>query len=193
MVNLCDLYSSSLGTQTAQKARTAKNGSSSTPSVVSSSATSSNVSGKMAEILADWDRELEEGDQVVVGHEVDRYLLDPIEKPPKGSNFKILDWWKVNGPKYPNLQVVAKDVLAIQVSTVASESSFSTGKRVIDPHRSSLTPKTVEALICLQNWLRSDSIMGLEYIPTIEEMQFFEEIEKGIQFLVFFLFCYLCI
>ena len=44
---------------------------------MSNSATSSNDSGKMAEILADWDRELEEGDQVVVGHEVDRYLLDP--------------------------------------------------------------------------------------------------------------------
>ena len=78
------------------------------------------------------------------------------------------------------MQAVARDVLAIQVSTVASESSFSTGKRVIDPHRSSLTPRTVEALICLQNWLKSDAIMGLQYIPSIEEMGWFEDVEKGI-------------
>lgn len=54
---------------------------------------------------------------------------------------------------YPTLALVAKDVLAIQVSTIASESAFSNSGRVIDPFRSSLTPKSVEALICLQNWL----------------------------------------
>ena len=55
------------------------------------------------------------------------------------------------GPKYPNLQAMGKDVLAIQVSTITSKSSFSTGMRVIDPYRSSLTPRSVEALICLYN------------------------------------------
>ncbi|KAK9939568.1 hypothetical protein M0R45_016260 [Rubus argutus] len=80
--------------------------------------------------------------------------------------------------KYPNLQAVARDVLAIQVSTVASESSFSTGKRVIDPYRSSLTPKSVEALICLQNWIKSDSIQNIEYYPTMEEMEFYEGVEQ---------------
>ncbi|KAL6202109.1 hypothetical protein ACLB2K_025820 [Fragaria x ananassa] len=119
-----------------------------------------------------------EAEAVIVGGEVDRYLLDPIENPKDREKWSILDWWRCNGSKYPNLQAVARDVLAIQVSTVASESSFSTGKRVIDPHRSSLTPRTVEALICLQNWLKSDAIMGLQYIPSIEEMGWFEDVEK---------------
>ncbi|KAH0996846.1 hypothetical protein GBA52_020710 [Prunus armeniaca] len=48
-----------------------------------------------------------------------------------------------------------KDVFAVPVSTVASESAFSTGGRIIDHFRSSLTPKMVEALTCGQNWLRS--------------------------------------
>ena len=104
--------------------------------------------GKRKAMLEDWEKQLEEGEEVVVGHEVDRYLLDPIEKPKSGAKFKITQWWMNNGSKYPLLQAIARDVLAIQVSTVASESSFSTGKRVIDSSRCSMTPKTVEALIC---------------------------------------------
>lgn len=44
------------------------------------------------------------------------------------------------------------------ITTVASESTFITCGRVIDPLRSSLTPKTAEALICAQDWLRSKPI-----------------------------------
>ncbi|KAL6554443.1 hypothetical protein OROMI_020116 [Orobanche minor] len=113
------------------------------------------VSGKKKEMLENWDKQLEEGEDLVVGNEVDRYLLDPIEKS-QGSKFDI----------------------SIRVSTVASESCFITGKRVIDPYRSSMTPKIVEALIYFQNWLKSDNIIGLEYFPTIEEVEFYETIEK---------------
>ncbi|KAH9677149.1 BED-type domain-containing protein [Citrus sinensis] len=93
-----------------------------------------------------------EGKRVV--SEVERYLSDPVEDP---SNLKlnVLLWWKVNGSKYPILEKIARDVLAVPVSTVASESAFSTGRRVIDEYRSSLTPCMVEALICTENWLQA--------------------------------------
>ncbi|KAK9280991.1 hypothetical protein L1049_003882 [Liquidambar formosana] len=68
-------------------------------------------------------------------------------------DFDILSWWKSNGLKYPTLQAIAKDILAIPVSTVASESTFSTSGRLVSPHRSRLHPKTLEALTCAQNWL----------------------------------------
>ncbi|KAK3199726.1 hypothetical protein Dsin_023141 [Dipteronia sinensis] len=55
--------------------------------------------------------------------------------------------------RYPILSKIARDVLAIPVSTVASESAFSTGGRTLSSHRSRLHPHTVEALMCTQNWI----------------------------------------
>ena len=74
---------------------------------------------------------------------------------PDIEGFDILDWWRVNSSRYRILSQVARDVLVILVSTVASEFVFSIGGCVLDPFRSSLSPNTVEALICTQNWLRT--------------------------------------
>jgi hypothetical protein len=57
--------------------------------------------------------------------EVDQYLLDGCEA--NIIDFDILNWWKVNAPKYHTLPVIACDVLAIPISTIASESAFSNG------------------------------------------------------------------
>ena len=114
---------------------------------------------------------------MVLEHEIDRYITDPIED--VVDKFDVLKWWKLNEVKYPGLALIAKDVLAIPVSTVASESCFSTSGRVINSFRASLTPKIVEALICSQNWLRSDDISSLQYEPTIQDMELYESIELG--------------
>jgi glucose-6-phosphate dehydrogenase assembly protein OpcA len=53
---------------------------------------------------------------------------------PRTLDFDILAWWKANGPKYPTLQRIARDILAILVSTVALESTFSTSGRLLSPH-----------------------------------------------------------
>ena len=57
-------------------------------------------------------------------------------------------------PRFPILTQIARDVLAIPISTVASESAFSTGGGVLDAFRSCLTPRIVQAIICAQDWLR---------------------------------------
>jgi len=54
------------------------------------------------------------------------------------------------------MQKIARDFLAIPISIVASESSFSTSGRILTPHRSKLRSDTLEALMCVQDWLWSD-------------------------------------
>ncbi|CAH1425741.1 unnamed protein product [Lactuca virosa] len=44
-------------------------------------------------------------------------------------------------------------ILVIPISTIASESSFSTSGRIVGPHRSRLLPSTIEVIICTKNWL----------------------------------------
>lgn len=70
-----------------------------------------------------------------------------------GQKFDILLWWKGNCVLFPVLSQMARDVLAVPVSTVTSESVFSTGGRVLDAFRSSLSPLIAEALLCAQDWL----------------------------------------
>ncbi|KAK9181324.1 hypothetical protein WN944_024461 [Citrus x changshan-huyou] len=68
---------------------------------------------------------------------------------------EILRWailLENNKGKYPILAEVARDFLAIHVSTVASKSTFSTGGRHFSTHRNRLHENTVKALMCTQNW-----------------------------------------
>ena len=43
---------------------------------------------------------------------------------PKVENFDILTWWKINSSKFTVLPKIARDVLTVPVSTVASESAL---------------------------------------------------------------------
>ena len=105
--------------------------------------------------------------------ELVKYLDEEIEV--GKSNFDVLLWWKVNSPRFPILSEMARDVLSIPVSSVASECAFSTGGRILDSFRSSLTPKLVQALVCLQDWLRSEP----QPISIEEDLDFLEQLEEG--------------
>jgi hypothetical protein len=84
--------------------------------------------------------------------ELQRYLEEEFH--PHTPDFDILKWWAVNSARYPILGNIARDVLVVPASTVASESAFSTCGRVITDHRSSLGAETVEALMCFGDRIR---------------------------------------
>lgn len=105
-----------------------------------------------------------------VKSEVQEYLNEPTYNPNDNGHmsFCALEWWKLNSGKYRVLSHMAADVLAIPISTVASESTFSAGGRVIDSFRASLHSSTVETLICGGDWLRV--LHGIRNKPKVEQV-----------------------
>ena len=81
------------------------------------------------------------------------YLDEPRMERNAKNSFDILHYWKGNEFRYPELSKMARDILSIPITTVASESAFSTGGRVLDQYHSSLKSDVVEALICTRDWI----------------------------------------
>jgi len=127
--------------------------------------------------LARFKRHLLEVDSVENKNEVERYLIEGCEDH-NDDKLDILGWWKSNALKYKTLSKVAQHVLAISISTVAFESAFSTGGRVLDQFRSSPSPATVQALICCQNWLHHGSI-PIDIRSLINDLETYENLKSG--------------
>ena len=90
--------------------------------------------------------------------ELDSYLEDGLVD--RKMQLDILSFWKSQQYKYPILSLMARDILTVPITTVASESAFSIGGRVLDDYRSSLKEDVVEALLCSRDWLYGTSIMS---------------------------------
>ncbi|KZV36929.1 zinc finger BED domain-containing protein RICESLEEPER 2-like [Dorcoceras hygrometricum] len=86
--------------------------------------------------------------------ELDIYLEEGCHLYNPEEQFDALSWCKLNTYKFRILSSLARDVLAIPITTVASEATFSAGSRVIDKYRASLAPSTVEMLMCGGDWCR---------------------------------------
>jgi len=57
------------------------------------------------------------------------YLEDP--KIERKVDLNVLELWKTNEAKYGELSDLASDVLSVPLTTVASESTFSIGGRIL--------------------------------------------------------------
>ncbi|OMO89160.1 reverse transcriptase [Corchorus capsularis] len=72
--------------------------------------------------------------------------------------YDVLAYWKDNYTRYPEFATMARDIMTIPITTIASESTFSMGRRVVNQWRSSLTCKKAKALITTRNWLHGCTI-----------------------------------
>ncbi|XP_070029270.1 zinc finger BED domain-containing protein RICESLEEPER 2-like [Nicotiana sylvestris] len=106
--------------------------------------------------------------------ELDKHISE--EQEPFNEEFDILSWWKTHAPRFPILSELARDVLAIPISSMAAECSFSTGGRILDSFMSLLIPKCVQALICVQDWLREEK----NPISVEEDLKYLEELKLGV-------------
>jgi len=67
----------------------------------------------------------------------------------------VLSWWKTNEHRYPSVARMARDILAIPITTVASESTFSLSGRILTKYRQSTLPENAEAIVQTRSWLSS--------------------------------------
>ena len=54
-------------------------------------------------------------------NEFEQYLADPLVPSSYLVSFNNLAWWKENTLKYPSVSLMARDILAILITSVASE------------------------------------------------------------------------
>ena len=76
--------------------------------------------------------------------------------------------------KYPVLSIIAHDVLTVPMSTVASETAFSVGGRVVSKKRYNLASNVIEAGICVKDWEIADKRM----YDSIRETEMFADMES---------------
>ncbi|KAK2644703.1 hypothetical protein Ddye_019898 [Dipteronia dyeriana] len=60
------------------------------------------------------------------------------------DKFDILHWWREHEKHFPILSIIAKQILATPVSTVAVEQEFSAGGNILDARRSLLSPESIQ-------------------------------------------------
>ncbi|XP_071927557.1 zinc finger BED domain-containing protein RICESLEEPER 2-like [Coffea arabica] len=63
--------------------------------------------------------------------------------------------WKGERLRFPILSRIAADILSVPITTVASESTFNAGSRVINDRRASMSVETVQMLLCGNDWIRN--------------------------------------
>jgi hAT family C-terminal dimerisation region len=91
--------------------------------------------------------------------------------------FDILEYWKRNAFVYPTLAMMARDVFAVPVSTVLSESCFSSANRIRTDKHTKLGSKLFEQLVCNKYWIDAESRM--QHDTTFEAATFAIETQES--------------
>ncbi|KAL6138112.1 hypothetical protein ACLB2K_063398 [Fragaria x ananassa] len=123
----------------------------------------------MFENEKDFDVHYRSGPSSSLRSELSKYLDEA--RLDRSMESDILAWWKMEQHRYPIFFHMARDVLTIPISTIAYESAFSIGGRVLDQYQSSLLSDIVQVLLCTHDWIfgkkekKSPSVNDLtEYI-----------------------------
>ncbi|KAK2634344.1 hypothetical protein Ddye_029136 [Dipteronia dyeriana] len=71
------------------------------------------------------------------------------------DKFDILHWWREHEKHFPILYIIAKQILATPVSTVAVEQEFSGDGNILDARRSLLSPESIQVQVCVDDWTKA--------------------------------------
>lgn len=84
----------------------------------------------------------------VGGDEVDQYFANPREI--KERN--VIDFWKAANSAYPRMQKLARILLCVQATSVASERAFSIAGLIDHPRRACLADESFRASVLVDSW-----------------------------------------
>ncbi|KAG8387981.1 hypothetical protein BUALT_Bualt02G0077600 [Buddleja alternifolia] len=82
-------------------------------------------------------------------------LTQYLSEPPVPMPTDVLEWWKVNNSRYPRLSLMARDLLAVQSTTVMPEDIFCIKGDEIDRQRFSTPQSDTQSLLCVKSWMRN--------------------------------------
>ena len=69
--------------------------------------------------------------------------------------YNPLLWWRANQTRFPCLSVMARNILAIEATTIQAESCFSEARAILRYNRSRMASLTATALILTKSYLRA--------------------------------------
>nr|GFA22847.1 zinc finger BED domain-containing protein RICESLEEPER 2-like [Tanacetum cinerariifolium] len=99
------------------------------------------------------------------------------------ATFDLLGFWKAKESIFPVLSRMAIDIISVQATLVASESTFSTSGRVLSIQRTRLTPASLEMRLWLKDHLdakeRKQHKSGLENPIDFEEEILDAEVQQN--------------
>lgn len=82
--------------------------------------------------------------------ELDAYLSSRREK----STNDAMAWWRNNAEQYPKLFAIARKILPVQATSVASERVFSVAGEVDIKSRNKLGDQSVENIVLFKSWMQ---------------------------------------
>lgn len=95
------------------------------------------------------DSSSDESEPELSSSELDMYLNS---RPLK--NTVAVDWWRANAEQYPRLYEIARKILPVQATSVASERVFSVAGEVECKSRNKLSDESVEAIVLFKSWMQ---------------------------------------
>jgi hypothetical protein len=69
------------------------------------------------------------------------------------QDLDVLQWWKRNNARFPDLSILACDLLSVPMTTVASTRDFCMGYRVFNKYKDRKLPRNMDARFCTRSWL----------------------------------------
>lgn len=88
----------------------------------------------------------------------------------------VLQWWNQHESRFPIVFQMARDILSVSVSIMASESTFSTSGRIVEDKRCSLTDEMIKVITCLRDWTHTERRLQ-QHLEDPELLKLFRNID----------------